>query len=70
MAFSPNGKWLALGTRGKNSMISVRDVKTGKEVCSLATKDQTRGLAFPKNDMLIHAGARIVRVFEFSVKKK
>ena len=76
MAFSPNGKWLAVVSPGLNrsgglkSDISVRDVQSANEICSIAIEGPTRGLAFPRNDLLVHAGSRIVRVFEFSVKKK
>jgi WD40 repeat protein len=70
IAFSPDGKWLAVASGGQKSVMSVRDVQTGKEICSIPTNDLTTGLAFPRNNMLIHAGSRIVRVFELSLKKK
>jgi WD40 repeat protein len=73
MAFSPNGKWLAVIApvdKSDKSAISIRDVSTGKEVCSIPVNDWPKGIAFPRDDLLIHAGRRIVRVFEFTVKKK
>jgi WD40 repeat protein len=68
-AMSPDGKWLAIALRAEKT-VSVRDIRNGSEICSITTNDSTTDLAFPRNDMLVVAGARVVRVFEFSVKKK
>jgi hypothetical protein len=71
MAFSPNGKWLAVaGHDDKNTMLSLLDIQTGNELCAVSIKGRVRDLAFPRNDMLVYAGNRVVRVFELSVNKK
>jgi WD40 repeat protein len=70
VAFSPDGKLLAIASGGsKNGIISIRAISSGQESCSITTKSLTNGLIFAKNDTLVHSGSRVVTVFELSAKK-
>jgi len=74
MAFSPDGKRLAMASlelkKGDKGVVSVRDVRTGEELCTFARGGRV-GVAFPKNNIVVAlAEERVVAVYELSVKKK
>ena len=71
VAFSPNGKWLAVGSVHRKSRISILDSATGQELLSWHPESSgTLSLAFnPQSNLLASAGGRFVQVWEISGQK-
>jgi WD40 repeat protein len=73
VAYSPNGKWLAVGTVARRKgQISIFDPKSGEELLSWQAEiDGARQLVFhPDGKLLASAGERFIQVWELSEKKK
>jgi WD40 repeat protein len=47
VAFSPNGKWLAVATSEEKNVVSVRDLLTGKEACAIPILPPARPKTLP-----------------------
>ena len=72
VAFSPDGKWLAVGSVGNKSRVSILDTANWQQLALWETKvNCSRNLAFhPQGHLLATAGSEYIQVWELPVEKK
>jgi WD domain, G-beta repeat len=71
VAYSPDGKLLAVGWVGRKSQISIHDAESGDELARWeAESENARKFAFnPKSNLLASTGGRFIQVWELSSNK-
>jgi DNA-binding beta-propeller fold protein YncE len=71
VAYSPDGKSLAVSWVGRKSQISIHDAESGDELARWQTEsNNARKLAFnPKSNLLASTGGRFIQVWEISTNK-